>query len=263
MLPAEHRALDGPARRHTWRPSGTARCWSRAYAEGRIEGTELDLAVETAYPWDGDVRLTVERAPDGPYGLLLRIPAWSRGATLTINGEPLVAERWDGWLRVERRWKAGDEVRLTLPMPVRAHGSHTPTSTPTRGTVSLARGPLVYCVEQQDSPDAAVDDLVIGVPDIVNANIGRRDEAVGADPHRHRRSPALRRALPGAPAGAGAPGDDGHGDLRPLLPLGQPRPRSHAGLGQDPRRNLRKEGEMRRSAALTSVTMTAVLALSA
>ncbi|AQZ61208.1 unnamed protein product [[Actinomadura] parvosata subsp. kistnae] len=148
-----------------------------AYTGARVEGTELGLVMESGYPWDGDVRITVERAPDGPYGLVLRVPGWARGAAVTVNGEPHATQARDGWLSVERRWAAGDEVRLTLPMPVRAHGSH-PYLDATRGAVSLARGPLVYCVEQQDSPDAAVDDLVIGAPEIVNANTGRRDDAV-------------------------------------------------------------------------------------
>ncbi|MGP4097665.1 glycoside hydrolase family 127 protein [Nonomuraea sp. KM90] len=148
-----------------------------SYASARIESAGLGLAMETAYPWDGDVRLTVERAADGPYALVLRIPGWARGATVTVNGEPHAGDPEDGWLAVERRWSAGDEVRLTLPMPVRAHGSH-PYLDATRGAVAVARGPLVYCVEQQDSPAAAVDDLVVGVPEIVNANIERRDGTV-------------------------------------------------------------------------------------
>ncbi|MFC5834627.1 glycoside hydrolase family 127 protein [Nonomuraea insulae] len=148
-----------------------------AYTPARIESAELDLAMETAYPWDGDVRLTVGRAPREPYRLVLRVPGWAREAAVTVNGEPWDAEPADGWLTVERRWAAGDEVRLTLPMPVRAHGSH-PYLDATRGAASVARGPLVYCVEQQDSPEAAVDDLVIGAADIVNANIGRRDGTV-------------------------------------------------------------------------------------
>ncbi|WP_326640058.1 glycoside hydrolase family 127 protein [Nonomuraea fuscirosea] len=163
------------------------------YTSARITGERLDLAMETSYPWDGDVGLTVERAPEEPYGIVLRVPGWARGATVTVNGEPHdaapSAKRAEaaadspggsadgGWLRIERRWAAGDEVRLTLPMPVRAHGSH-PHLDATRGALGIARGPLVYCVEQQDSPSAAVDDLVVGVADVAGARAGRRGEAV-------------------------------------------------------------------------------------
>ncbi|SDK64374.1 glycoside hydrolase family 127 protein [Nonomuraea jiangxiensis] len=144
------------------------------YTPATIETAELDLAMETSYPWDGEVRLTIERAPDGPYGLALRVPGWARGATVTVNGERQDVTAAAGWITLERRWTAGDTVVLILPMPVRAHGSH-PYLDATRGTVSLARGPLVYCVEQQDSPAAAVDDLLVAVPDIAVARTGGLD----------------------------------------------------------------------------------------
>ncbi|MGW0198620.1 glycoside hydrolase family 127 protein [Nonomuraea sp. NPDC003201] len=148
-----------------------------AYTQATIRTAELELAMETAYPWDGDVRITVERATDGPYGLVLRVPGWARNVTVTVNGEPCDAPESGGWVTLHRTWSPGDEVRLTLPMPVRAHGSH-PYLDATRGAVSLARGPLVYCVEQHDSPQAPVDDLLVGAHDVVNAHTERRDAAV-------------------------------------------------------------------------------------
>ena len=138
-----------------------------AYTGARIDTGPLGLAMETGYPWDGDVRLVLDRAPDEPYAIVLRVPGWAKEAAVTVNGEPVEASPRDGWLSVERVWSPGDEVRLSLPMPVRGHGSH-PYLDATRGTVSLARGPLVYCVEQQDSP-APVDDLVLTAARIAGA----------------------------------------------------------------------------------------------
>lgn len=135
------------------------------YAESRIETDAVAVNVETAYPWDGDVRLVIERAPDQPYAIKLRIPAWARDVTL--DGVPVTAE--DGWLTVERNWTEGDSVRLRLPMRIRGHASH-PYLDATRGAVAVARGPLVYCVEQQDSP-APVDDLVLTAGHIAAATV--------------------------------------------------------------------------------------------
>ncbi|MFH8735842.1 glycoside hydrolase family 127 protein [Streptomyces sp. NPDC017964] len=135
------------------------------FTEGRIETDAVAVSVETAYPWDGDVRLTVERAPGRRYAIRLHIPAWARDVTL--DGETVTAE--DGWLTVEREWSAGDTLRLHLPMPVRGHASH-PYLDATRGAVAVARGPLVYCVEQQDSP-APVDDLVLPVDRLADAEL--------------------------------------------------------------------------------------------
>ncbi|MDQ1050248.1 glycoside hydrolase family 127 protein [Streptomyces sp. V4I2] len=145
------------------------------YAESRIETDALTVNVETAYPWDGDVRLTIERAPRRPYAIRLRIPAWARDSTL--DGVPVTAE--DGWLTVERNWTEGDSIRLHLPMPVRGHASH-PHLDATRGAVGVARGPLVYCVEQQDSP-APVDDLVLSPDRIAAAEVSSPiEELLGA-----------------------------------------------------------------------------------
>ncbi|NUR85074.1 MAG: glycoside hydrolase family 127 protein [Nonomuraea sp.] len=135
------------------------------YAHSRVETSAIAVTVDTAYPWDGDVRLTVERAPEGPYAIRLRVPGWARGVRL--DGEPV--EPADGWLTLEREWAEGDTLRLSLPMPVRAHVAH-PYVDAARGAVAVARGPLVYCVEQQDV-EARVDDLVLSRHDLVSANI--------------------------------------------------------------------------------------------
>ncbi|MDF2710979.1 MAG: hypothetical protein K0R62_6631 [Nonomuraea muscovyensis] len=135
------------------------------YADSRIETGDLALRLETDYPWDGAVRLTVERAPGRPYAIRLRIPAWARDVTL--DGEPVAAQ--DGWLTVERHWADGDRLRVELPMPVRGHVSH-PHLDATRGTVAVARGPLVYCVEQQDTP-VPVDDLVLSADALAQASV--------------------------------------------------------------------------------------------
>ena len=216
-------------------PSVTDALHITTYAGARIETGSLALAMETDYPWDGDVRIVVERAPDEPYAIRLRVPAWARSVTASVNGRPVEGAE-DGWLTVERVWAAGDELRLGLPMPVRAHGSH-PYLDATRGAVGVARGPLVYCVEQQDCP-VPVDDLV------VSRRAGRRrDRRAVAGRAAGRGRPAddggggraaLRRALPRVAGGtAGRPGRDGSGDLRPPLPLGQPPARSHARMGQE------------------------------
>jgi uncharacterized protein len=135
------------------------------YADAAITGSRIAVSVTTDYPWDGDIRIRVDAAPpDGePYGIKLRVPGWAKGASLAgISGtaEP-------GWLTITRRWRAGDEFTLTLPMPVRAHGSH-PYLDATRGALAIARGPLIYAAEQADC-EADIDDLVLDAQDAARA----------------------------------------------------------------------------------------------
>ena len=131
------------------------------YAAAHIVAPGVALRMETAYPWDGRIRLTLEQTEAGPWALALRIPGWCTGASVRINGR----ENGDhtapsGYVRIERGWTRGDVVELELPMPARCVEAH-PWIESTRGCVAIERGPLVYCVEQADNPGTRVADLQI------------------------------------------------------------------------------------------------------
>jgi DUF1680 family protein len=113
------------------------------YAAGVIKAGDVELTVETDYPWDGAVRIT---SPT-PTVVELRIPGWADGAT--VNGEQVEA---GGYVRVEAA-----EIDLQLPLTPRVVGAD-PRIDAVRGCVALERGPLVYAVEQADNA-ADVDDL--------------------------------------------------------------------------------------------------------
>ncbi|MGZ0146954.1 glycoside hydrolase family 127 protein [Kribbella sp. WER1] len=144
------------------------------YANARLTTADLTVTVTTNYPWDGEITLTIENAPAEERTIALRIPAWSTDAQLTGGQE---AE--DGWATVRRRFVAGDTVRLTLPMAPRAHGVH-PYVDAARGALAVARGPLVYCVEQQDV-DAPVDDLLLAPAAVAAATRRTNDDHVVLD----------------------------------------------------------------------------------
>lgn len=110
-----------------------------------VDGEPVHVVVRTEYPWDGRVEVTVTTA--AALVLELRIPGWA--TDVRLDGAPVVAE--DGYARVRRDWSAGVTVTLDLPMPARVVRPH-PRIDAVRGCVALARGPLVYCVEQADLP---------------------------------------------------------------------------------------------------------------
>ncbi|MGW5195388.1 glycoside hydrolase family 127 protein [Kribbella sp. NPDC004138] len=139
------------------------------YADARITANDLTVKVSTNYPWDGEITLTVENAPPEERAIALRVPAWATEANITPAGEQV-----DGWAVVRRTFVAGDVVRLTLPMAPRAHGVH-PYVDAARGAIAVARGPLVYCVEQQDAA-APVDDLLLSPAAVHAATVREQDE---------------------------------------------------------------------------------------
>jgi uncharacterized protein len=132
------------------------------YTNADLSVGDVDARMRTNYPWSGDITVSIDRIGRDTTTVALRIPAWCRDATVTVNGEPVPGVAGDGWLRVTGGLSAGDQLQLSLAMPVRAHGSH-PYLDATRGSLSIARGPLVYCAEQQDNHDS-LDDLLV-IPD--------------------------------------------------------------------------------------------------
>src|SRR5207237_3955626 len=81
------------------------------------DGTRVRLAQETNYPWDGEVRITIESA--GEFSLMLRIPPWAKEASILINGQSAGEPQPGTFHELRRAWSAGDAIELSLPMPVR------------------------------------------------------------------------------------------------------------------------------------------------
>lgn len=122
--------------------------------DGRLtDGRALRATQQTDYPWDGVVKLRMDSAPDGPLGVMMRIPQWAERAKLTVNGQCGRTEAKPGsYGRVHRTWTDGDEIELVLPMPVRLIEAH-PRAEQLCSQVAVMRGPLVYCLESVDLPD--------------------------------------------------------------------------------------------------------------
>lgn len=169
------------------------------YVHGTVRAAGFVLDVETDYPRDGRVTVTVRDAPAEEAELAFRVPGWAQGATVDgASVEPGLAAR-------RRRWTAGDRVVLDLPMEPRLIAADDRIDG-IRDSVAIAAGPLVFAVEQADLPDGAeIDDLHIdpegplrkGEPD---ATLAVPTVAAAGWVHRH--GP---RIDPYPPAGGGAP----------------------------------------------------------
>ena len=72
----------------TWRPATSWSIQLHLLGAGRISSAAAELDVETAYPWDGRVEITVRRPVEG-FELAVRIPEWCREATIAVaEGDP-------------------------------------------------------------------------------------------------------------------------------------------------------------------------------
>jgi DUF1680 family protein len=129
--------------------------WMNLYGSNTLntklaDGTPVQLAQETDYPWDGRIKLKFNNDPGKSFAVFLRIPGWSKGATVNINGKPHKASIKSGeYLQLSGTWKKDDVIELLLPMPAVLMESN-PLVEETRNQAAVKRGPVVYCVESAD-----------------------------------------------------------------------------------------------------------------
>jgi DUF1680 family protein len=115
-------------------------------------GAEVRLRQQTDFPNSGAIKLEVEPSRPATFELHLRIPAWAAGATVRVNGEPSPRAAAPGAFAVmAREWRAGDRVRIDLPMPIRLVRGRQQQA----GRVAVMRGPLVYALNPAQNAELA------------------------------------------------------------------------------------------------------------
>ena len=129
---------------HLWMRTQDSGLAAAAYApcevSTEISGAAVRIDVETDYPFDETIRVTVHAERPIAFPLLLRIPSWADAADVSIDSgdaSPVEAGRFH---RIEREWRDETAIILRVPMPVR-------TQTRFNSSVAIERGPLVYSLK--------------------------------------------------------------------------------------------------------------------
>ena len=139
------------------------------FAQGKAQIGKVELEQETEYPWDGKVKIKVNKG-SGKFAIKVRIPSWLKTSptnnglytyidkakpySISINGNALYPEIRD-YVTISRNWKKGDVIELDLPMEVRRITAND-NAEDLRGKTALQRGPVVYCIEANDQADHQV-----------------------------------------------------------------------------------------------------------
>ena len=123
------------------------------------DGQEVKLSITTNYPFEEQIRIGLQTDKAVTFPLYLRIPAWAKGASVSINGKAVntVVEA-NKYLRMERQWQPGDQVELTLPMEI-----STRVWQKNKASVSIDYGPLTLSLsinERYNKRDSRDHDIV-------------------------------------------------------------------------------------------------------
>jgi DUF1680 family protein len=130
-------------------------------AELRWARTGGVIQLETGYPIDGDVRLTLSDFPESKhFRLALRIPSWVDAApAITVNDRRVKFAREKGYAIVDRAWRSGDRLDLKFPVGLRVEQAPGDPA-----TVSVLHGPMVLAADlgPTTEPDRGIDPAMVG-----------------------------------------------------------------------------------------------------
>jgi DUF1680 family protein len=141
-----------------------------------VHNKPVSIVQENKYPWDGSLKFTVSPKSTDNFNLRIRIPGWANNEAMPsnlysfassvdskpvikLNGNTIEYTIEKGYASLNRSWKNGDVVEVSLPMEVRRVVAVDSVKNDA-GKVALQRGPLVYCAEWADN-DGKVSNIII------------------------------------------------------------------------------------------------------
>src|SRR5680860_942774 len=104
------------------------------------DSVALEIKETTGFPFRETINFELGLAKNASFPFNLRIPAWSKGASIAINGKKVDADVKDQVAILNREWKNGDKISLNLPMAITTSKWH-------EFSTAVERGPLVYALK--------------------------------------------------------------------------------------------------------------------
>jgi len=136
-------------------------------ADIKLGDNKVKITQQSRYPWDGNIKMTVEPAAESKFTVKVRIPEWAQNKplptdlyhylnkssekpTLKVNGKAVDLNIDKGYVSLERVWKKADTIELSLPLPIRRVIANEKVEAD-RGKTAIERGPIVFCAEWPDN----------------------------------------------------------------------------------------------------------------
>jgi len=104
----------------------------------------LTITQETRYPDADTTTLSMKAEAPKTFPLRFRVPSWTRGVSVRVNGSDAPVDARPGsWATVHRTWSSGDRVEIRVPLTLRME----PVDDQHPHRVAVVRGPAVFVLE--------------------------------------------------------------------------------------------------------------------
>ena len=126
------------------------------------------VKLETGFPFDNKVTVSVSLLNSQTFSLFLRQPAWSKGGiAVTVNGKSVkVSPDASGYGEINRKWKNNDKIEITLSMDL-----HIESMPDNADRIAFLYGPVVLAADLGDS----LPDPLFGTPVLLTDNRNIKD----------------------------------------------------------------------------------------
>lgn len=124
-------------------------------------GNAVQLTMQTAYPVEGSIGVTLDLDTEDAFEIKVRIPGWSKKNVVKVNGVVCGGIQAGQYYSLRRLWKAGDTIAIELDMRGRViHAPEGGLNPNGKHHVAIQRGPVVLArdVRLKDGP---LDSVVI------------------------------------------------------------------------------------------------------
>ena len=130
------------------------------YTQGEMEfslqnGHPVTILTQTAYPYDGMIKLTIQSEMPEAFALRLRVPGYCRWSEYQIDMEPVCrAENKEEDIKLDRIWKPGSNITLQLDLHPRAVCDPRPENIRSGNKfIAFCEGPVVLARDARINAD--------------------------------------------------------------------------------------------------------------
>lgn len=113
--------------------------------------TPVHIAIRGNFPWENTITFTVSAPKATQMTLAFRVPGYAKNFRVTCDGSQVEGTVERGYFKVTGQF---DQQTFTITFEAPAQFIHAnPLVRADAGKVALVKGPLVYCLEEQDNGD--------------------------------------------------------------------------------------------------------------
>ena len=111
----------------------------------------MSLKMETQFPYDHKVRLTIISGEADNSKIRIRVPSWAaHDMSIMVNGKKFASGKPRTYVTLTRQWKTGDIISFTLPMDFKMTIYTGAERDPKHDRYALEYGPILMAFVSMD-----------------------------------------------------------------------------------------------------------------